>query len=54
MKSNEKLGLCLMDENNFISFLFTLTGEPEASICRVIKAEASRRGIASAFGSARI
>ena len=24
MKSNEKLGLCLMDENHFISLLFTL------------------------------
>jgi hypothetical protein len=40
MKINEKLGLWLMDENHFISLLFTLTGEPEASICCVIKAEA--------------
>jgi hypothetical protein len=40
MKNNEKLGLCLMDENHFISLLFTPLGETEASICCVIKAEA--------------
>jgi hypothetical protein len=40
MKINEKLEFSLMDENHFYLITFHPAGEPEASICCVIKGEA--------------